>query len=83
MRIDPGNKCFIAAFSLVVFGVLGFLIASIFIDFTGDIELKRIEFERSNFWINVKQQKSDKNYVLEVYNGNKLTSYQKKYISHL
>lgn len=71
MRIDPGNKVFIAVFILVTVGVIGFLIASIFINVSDDVELKKIEFGRSNFWINVKQQKSDKLYVAEVYNGNK------------
>lgn len=69
MRIDPGNKCFIAIFAVVVLGVIGFFIASIFIDVSGDKELKRIDFERSKFWVKVKQQKSDKRYVVEVYNG--------------
>jgi hypothetical protein len=70
MRIDPGNKCFLAVFATVILGVIGFLIASIFIDFSGDVEVKKIEFERSKFWINIKKLKEDKQYVLEVYNGN-------------
>lgn len=70
MRIDPGNKCFIIVFALVVLAVIGFLIASIFIDVSGDVELTKIEFAKSKFWINVKQQKSDKRYVVEVFNGN-------------
>lgn len=70
MRIDPGNKCFIGIFAIVVLGVIGFLIASIFINaVSGDVELKKIEFGRSNFSISVKQLKSDKRYVLEVYDG--------------
>lgn len=69
MKIDPGNKCFIAIFAIVVLCVIGFFVASIFIDISGDLELKKIEFERSKFWINVKQQKSDKRYVVEVHNG--------------
>lgn len=70
MRIDPGNKWFITFFCVVIVGVVGFFFASIFIDFAGDVEIKKIEFGKSKFWINVKQLKSDKRCVLEVYNGN-------------
>lgn len=73
MRIDPGNKCFIIVFTLVVVAVIGFLIASIFIDVSGDVDMDKIEFGKSKFWINVKQQKSDKRYVVEVFNGNNLS----------
>lgn len=67
--IDPGSKWFITLFSVVVLGTIGFLIASIFLNFDGDDELKTIKFGRSNFSIKINQQKSDKRYVLEVYNG--------------
>lgn len=72
MKFDPANKCFVGVFAVVILGVIGFLIASIFIDISGDVEVKKISFERSNFWISVKQLKEDKQYVLEVYNGNNI-----------
>lgn len=76
MRIDPGNKIFIAIFSVIVVGVIGFLIASIFIDFGGDVEVKKIEFQRSNFSIVVTQLKKDKKYVVQLFNGKDTPSYQ-------
>lgn len=70
MRIDPGNKFFITIFSVVVLGVIGFLIASIFINFGDDVEVQTIKFGKSNFAIKVIQLKSDKkSYVAQVYNG--------------
>lgn len=69
MRIDPGNKCFIALFSVLVLGCIGFFIASIFLDFSGDVQLKKIEFKNSKFWISLKQLKGDKGCAVEVYNG--------------
>lgn len=72
MRINPRNKYFIAIVALVILVICGIVIASIliFIDFKGDVELTKIEFKQSNFAITVKQQKSDKNYVVELYNSN-------------
>lgn len=69
MKFDPGNKYFVTFLSVLVVGVVGFLISSIFIDFSSDVEVKKIEFERSDFKIIVKRLKEDKSYVLEVYNG--------------
>lgn len=71
MRIDPGNKWFIAIFSILVLGCIGFFIASIFLDFSGDVEVKKFEFENSKFRIKLRQLKSDKRCVIEVYNGKK------------
>jgi hypothetical protein len=69
MKFDPGNKYFIATFAVIVLGVIGFLIASIFIDVSGDVVLKKIGFKRSSFLVKVAQLKSDKSYVVQVYNG--------------
>ena len=49
--------------------VIGFFIASIFIDVSDDVEVKKIDFSNSNFSVSVKQLKNDKDYVLDVYNG--------------
>jgi hypothetical protein len=70
MKFDPGNKCFVITFAVAILSVIGFLIATIFIDFSSDVEVKKIQFERSNFEIIVKRLKEDKSYLLEVYNGN-------------
>lgn len=72
MAIDPGNKCFVGIFSVLILGVIGFFISSIFIDASKDLEVQKIEFGQSKFWISVKRLKADKRYVLEVYNGNKM-----------
>ena len=72
MKFDPGNRCFIAAFTVVVLGVIGFLIASIFIDFGGDNELKKMEFSKSKFSITLWHLKDDKSYVARVLNGEKI-----------
>lgn len=69
MRIDPGNKCFIAVFAVFAIGVIGFFIASIFLKVGGDIEIKTFEFKNSNFTVSVKQFKDDKRYAAQVYNG--------------
>lgn len=69
MRIDPGSKWFVTLFAVVVLGVIGFLIASIFIKFDDNDDLVRFDFKQSKFSISVRQQK-DKSYVVEVYNGN-------------
>jgi hypothetical protein len=72
MKFDPANKCFVTSFTLVIVAVIGFLIASIFIDFSSDVEVQKIGFERSKFEIIVKRLKEDKSYVLEVFNGNNI-----------
>lgn len=69
MRIDPGNKIFITIFTIVILGVIGFFIATIFIDVSKDVELKTMKFQHSNFKIEVKQLKKDKSFVAQVYNG--------------
>jgi hypothetical protein len=73
MKFDPGNKYFIATFAVIVLGVIGFLIASIFINVSSDDEngnvLKKIKFERSKFSMNIAQLDSDKSYVVQVFNG--------------
>lgn len=69
MKIDPGNKIFVAVLSIVMLGVVGFLIASIFINVSDDVEIKTIHFSRSKFSANIKQLKSDKRYVVEIYIG--------------
>ena len=71
MKFDPGNKYFIGTFAVFVLGVIGFLIASIFIDFGGDSELKKIEFSKSKFSITLWHLKDDKSYVARVFNGEK------------
>ncbi|CRK94962.1 CLUMA_CG008450, isoform A [Clunio marinus] len=73
MLIDPARKTFLVLFSVLVLGVIGFLIASIFIDFTGDVEIISLEtpsvnLSTSNFRISLIKRKSDKEYLLSVYN---------------
>lgn len=74
MRIDPGNKLFIVVFAVIVLGVIGFFIATIFIDVSKDVELKTIEFGQSKFRVEIKQLKSDKSFIAQVFNGGKLIS---------
>lgn len=69
MRIDPGNKCFIAVFATVTIGVIGFFIASIFLKIGDDIEITTFEFKNSSFTVSVKQFKDDKRYAAQVFNG--------------
>lgn len=69
MRIDPGNKCFIAVFAVFAIGVIGFFIASIFITVGTEIEIKTFEFKNSNFTVSVTQFKDDKRYAAQVFNG--------------
>lgn len=70
MKIDPGNKIFISIFTVIVLGVIGFLIASIFISSDSDETIKTIAFSRSKFSATIKRLKDDKQYVIGVYNGN-------------
>lgn len=82
MRIDPGNKCFIAVCSVVAIGVIGFFIASIFIKVGGDTEIKTFEFKNSNFTVSVKQFKDDKRYAAQVYNGEIETLHANRQITY-
>ena len=67
MLIDPGSKGFIVIFTLVVVGVLGFFIASIFIDTSKDEELD-LSFKNSDFSITVTRL-DDSTSVLNLYRG--------------
>lgn len=69
MKIDPGGKIFVTVFTIVLVGVIGFFIASIFISGSDDLDVKTIYFSRSKFHFSIKKLKSDKQYVVEVYNG--------------
>ena len=69
MRIDPASKGFLTVFITVIVGTIAFFIASIFLDFTGDLVVQEIKFKNSNFHIDVKRIKSDKRYVIQVFNG--------------
>lgn len=69
MYVDPGGKGFIALFLIVILGTIGFFITTIFVDFRGDVDLQTIKFENSNFHIDIKKLKSDKSYVIQVFNG--------------
>lgn len=68
MYIDPGSKKFVTLFVIVILGTIGFFVASIFIDFKGDT-IQKINFEKSNFHFDIKKQKSDKSYVIQVFRG--------------
>lgn len=70
MYIDPSNKGFLALFITVIIATIGFFIASIFLDFSGDVDLQKIEFKNSNFNVDIMRLKSDKQYVLKVSKGN-------------
>lgn len=85
VRIDPTNKCFMAIFWIVMFGSLGFLIATIFIKSSNEgsndssDSVMEIKFSRSKTLVKLRSNVSDdyddaddkerKRYVLEIYNG--------------
>jgi hypothetical protein len=69
MYIDPANKAFLAVFFIVIFGTVGFFIASIFLDFSGDEDVQTVDFENSDFHVNIKRLKSDGRYVVQVFGG--------------
>lgn len=69
MQIDPASKGFLTVFITVIVATIAFFIASIFLDFTGDLVVQEIKFENSNFHIDIKRFKSDKRYVIQVFNG--------------
>lgn len=74
MRIDPMNKCFLTVFIVVVVGVIAFFVTTIFIDI-GDKSvdsnvIQKIEFKNSKLFINIQKPYGDKNYHVEVFNGN-------------
>ena len=75
MRIDPMNKCFLAVFIVVVVGVTGFFISTIFLDIFGSNSddsnvIQKIVFKNSNLFINIQKPFGDKSYHVEVFNGN-------------
>lgn len=68
------NKCFLAVFIVVVVGVIGFFVTTIFLD-TGDKSddsnvIQKIVFKNSKLFINIQKPYGDKNYHVEVFNGN-------------
>lgn len=69
MFIDPGSKAFITLFVIVILGTIAFFVTTIFVDFRGDVNLQTVNFENSKFRIDVKKFKSDKSYVIQVFNG--------------
>lgn len=69
MYIDPGSKKFVLLFFVVILGTIGFFVTTIFVDFRGDIKVETINFENSNFHLEIKQFKSDKSYVIQVFSG--------------
>lgn len=69
MFIDPGSKAFITLFVVVILGTIAFFVTTIFVDFRGDVKLQTITFEKSKFHIDIKKLKSDKSYVIQVFNG--------------
>lgn len=84
VRIDPKNKCFMAIFWIVIVGVIGFFIASIFIKFSSNDEegtdsVVEIKFRSSRAVVKLKSYVPDNDdvdddnkqerYLLEVYNG--------------
>ena len=74
MRIDPMNKCFLTVFIVVVVGAIGFFVATIFLDLGGKSDdsnvIQKIEFRNSKLFINIQKPYGDKNYHVEVFNGN-------------
>lgn len=69
MYIDPGSKGFLTLFVVVILGTIAFFVTTIFVDFRGDVNLRTISFEKSKFHIDVKQLKSDKSYVIQLFDG--------------
>lgn len=75
MRIDPMNKCFLAVFIVVIVGVIGFFVSTIFLDIGVKSEdnsnvIQKIEFKNSKLFINIQKPYGDKNYLVQVFNGN-------------
>ncbi|XP_070507787.1 myogenesis-regulating glycosidase-like [Chironomus tepperi] len=68
MQIDPASKGFLTVFITVIVGTIAFFIASIFLDFSSDLVVQEIKFENSAFHVDIKRFKSDKRYVIQVFN---------------